>query len=577
MNYKNATFVESPIEGPKTLLLRIKRFVLPMLLFLVSGSIYAQGDLGITVRCPPHAQPKDTLEYTITVTNSGPASMTNVLVKQEVDSNITALSIVSCKGGLANKGSSACPLIADLTIINLEGPGLVIPAIPDGGAVVIKVAAKIDSAADNSKFRFSVTASPGTPASDPNTANNINRVVGTIHRLLNGQVSSYYMDPMAVFPLAPDSLPIAGGGTNMKFILISGPPVPELGPSFTIPLKVNPIVSRNPDTTYGWDSWGPWDSLDTDIISAVPLGKGLFAKLPAKNRLYYSTQGLLYGDSLMRLKLSQDSIQSLGVVSFTVGKIPEPTKSVLIGDSLKVYGSWVTFASTNPPPWSTWIAPIGQLELFQDSNRLLVSPLLRVPYDNTYPFRFTAILGDSVAVPDSFMLDGYQWANIGYAGVNFWTPNNVLPIHFGTITAQMIHDQLKVDWTTQAEKEVAYFEVQASRDGKHFYTLGRVNSQAKDGHSETELKYGFTQDITAMSVMGSLLLGFLVLGWRKKTPRFRCVACWLILIGGGVTMAGCSKKAAIFNGQDLKIYVRIAQVDIYGTVEYSKIVMAIKE
>lgn len=72
-------------------------------------------------------------------------------------------------------------------------------------------------------------------------------------------------------------------------------------------------------------------------------------------------------------------------------------------------------------------------------------------------------------------------------------PNNVaLPVSIKNFQGQKVNDEDVLTWTTSSENNNDYFNIQHSKDGIHFETIGRLNSMSRDGNSDVELNYSFT-------------------------------------------------------------------------------------
>lgn len=72
-------------------------------------------------------------------------------------------------------------------------------------------------------------------------------------------------------------------------------------------------------------------------------------------------------------------------------------------------------------------------------------------------------------------------------------PNNVvLPVSIQNFQGQKVNDVDVLSWTTSSENNNDYFNIQHSKDGIHFETIGRLNSKSRDGNSDVELNYSFT-------------------------------------------------------------------------------------
>nr|WP_262907993.1 T9SS type A sorting domain-containing protein [Hymenobacter sp. 15J16-1T3B] len=75
--------------------------------------------------------------------------------------------------------------------------------------------------------------------------------------------------------------------------------------------------------------------------------------------------------------------------------------------------------------------------------------------------------------------------------------NNPLPVELTSFTAERRNADALLRWTTALEKNSAYFEVQRSRDGREFQTIGKVQAQ---GNSTRAIDYSFLDKAAAGTV-----------------------------------------------------------------------------
>lgn len=164
------------------------------------------------------------------------------------------------------------------------------------------------------------------------------------------------------------------------------------------------------------------------------------------------------------------------------------------------------------------------------------------------------------------------------SGIDFGIRNPALPITLGTLGATLSGNQLSVNWTTVTEKSNRSFDIEASSDGNHFTKVGVVNSKALNGDSDESLHYEFVIDLEASSLAlawGSIALACSLLFIKRKNK----LAGLLLITGFAALVSGisCTKREAIVDEKDAKIFVRLKQVNKDGTFEYSKIVQAVKK
>jgi uncharacterized repeat protein (TIGR01451 family) len=91
-------------------------------------------NLGILKTGPASVSAGGPVSYTVVLNNTGPLDASGALVKDPASANFNATA-VTCA---AATGGAACPSNG-LTIANLQGPGIVVPAFPSGGSVSFTV------------------------------------------------------------------------------------------------------------------------------------------------------------------------------------------------------------------------------------------------------------------------------------------------------------------------------------------------------------------------------------------------------------------------------------------------------
>lgn len=153
-----------------------------------------------------------------------------------------------------------------------------------------------------------------------------------------------------------------------------------------------------------------------------------------------------------------------------------------------------------------------------------------------------------------------------------------LPVTFGAITALFKDDQLLINWTTLSEVNNAYFEVEASTDGKNFVSLGKVQSLAKDGSSDHSLQYNFSKTTSHTALLAGVSALLLAIG-SMATGRRKVGALMLLtfMLLGGVFMSSSKQDKVVLPSEAQDLYIRIKQVDKDGRYQYSKVVKVVYE
>lgn len=79
-----------------------------------------------------------------------------------------------------------------------------------------------------------------------------------------------------------------------------------------------------------------------------------------------------------------------------------------------------------------------------------------------------------------------------YVFDNFSNSLQVLPVTLENFTTTKLDNAVLLDWITVSEQNNKGFEVEHSRDGEKWTTIGAVNSKAVNGNSSTKLAYNYT-------------------------------------------------------------------------------------
>lgn len=159
-----------------------------------------------------------------------------------------------------------------------------------------------------------------------------------------------------------------------------------------------------------------------------------------------------------------------------------------------------------------------------------------------------------------------------------------LPVIFGEISATISGNQLTVNFISEKEINNDHFDVEASRDGINFTTIGTVASKSKDGNSDADIRYEFktssaqlTAGLGTATAGASLAVMLVLIAFSRRNKMVKVFVLIVVLSVGGVT--SCSKNNAdiLSTGTESKLWIRIAQVDKDGVKRYSKTINAINK
>ncbi|WP_461791402.1 hypothetical protein [Pedobacter sp.] len=151
----------------------------------------------------------------------------------------------------------------------------------------------------------------------------------------------------------------------------------------------------------------------------------------------------------------------------------------------------------------------------------------------------------------------------------------VLPVTLHSFSAKFNAGSLKLDWRTLSESNCDRFVVETSNDGRSWTALATVKSKATDGNSATALDYSLAIPIAGTALAGFGIFGLLLLPAVRK--RWMKVGLMIFAV---CIVAACAKQEV--NGEGLEkldgakaqVYVRLAQIDKDGKVNYSETVLA---
>lgn len=168
-----------------------------------------------------HVTAGGTVTYTILVSNAGPTAADGAKFTDPSISNLTVNS-VTC--GSAT-GSAVCPTVENTTVLNMQGSGIVIPTLPNGGSVTFTVTG---TAGASGSIENTASIAPPSGTTDPTSGNNSATDTDTIDPSAN----------LSVTKTDSTSSVTAGGATTYTVV------VSNLGPS-----AANGAIFTDPDVT----------------------------------------------------------------------------------------------------------------------------------------------------------------------------------------------------------------------------------------------------------------------------------------------------------------------------------------
>ncbi|GAA0564852.1 hypothetical protein GCM10009415_54320 [Chitinophaga japonensis] len=349
-----------------------------------------QTDLSIVKKGPATVMPGGVLSYQLLISNNGPAAVANVIVTDPAAPNFTATG-VTCAAGSGAGGNAVCP--SGLTVAALQGSGLLVPSLPAGASITLTVTG---TAGDSGTITNEATVSASAAVNDSLLTNNLSTFTTVIRPPCTGTSSVYSFDPAATLSGA-GTIGANGGTVDLVFTLSSGPAVPGLGASFTIPLTYSDFHQRFSGTDHTWrgfNNLGPasWDGVNsTTGFTIVPNVQSFYAALPASNTSQEPVVTPNTTDNFFTTYLADGTLDQLGTFDITIGTIPAaPNGMQVIADSIRIFSS--NNLSTNGNGFDQggwWLKPVAQHRVYTSSAASQTIPL-SVPYGNTYTYRYSA-------------------------------------------------------------------------------------------------------------------------------------------------------------------------------------------
>ncbi|GAB3021945.1 hypothetical protein GCM10027051_29050 [Niabella terrae] len=253
---------------------------------------------------------------------------------------------------------------------------------------------------------------------------------------------------------------------------------------------------------------------------------------------------------------SSEYIRGMSVTS-DGGAIMTGGVNLADGDVSQVYGNFdawlVRFSSTGDLLWEKNMGSTGN-----DASSAVIQTT-----DGGF------LVGGYASVADMDVTESF-------GNLDFWLvkldAESALSVNFGVINASRRGGQLRVDWDSESETNCLRYDIEASADGQVFKKIGSVNTKADGGNSATTLHYSFTRSTTGL-LSGVGFLAFLFGCFKRRSWLLKGIAALLFFVS---LMASCRKTAAgVTEAQ--AAFIRIAQVDIDGSVHYSTVVKVVTE
>lgn len=348
------------------------------------------------------------------------------------------------------------------------------------------------------------------------------------------------------------------------------------------------VKSVTSGTTIFFTDFG-WRSDAQAFQSANPCGPSTGAVTDGVVR-WQATTNLPYGTQVM-VRCVTNPKATVGTASGFQGTFNVPTEYMTLasgGESIIAFTGTLaapTLISAINARTTGWIATLNNCDFTPTPSTL--PNVLNNAMNGNQNFAFAVLpsgstgfcmrlkptvkIGPDPAAARATIYSGANWESNGSA-TPYSLPGTsgslVLPVTFGTIEAIITEKDLSVSWQTTSEMNSRQYMVEASVDGTTWKKISTVQSKASNGNSSLPLRYEITTDLAGISFALSGLLVFLLIPKGRK--RLLVVTGLAILV-----VIACNKSNSNRDiVTDQKVYVRILQEDIDGTINYSKIVQA---
>ncbi|MCD2425995.1 hypothetical protein LQ567_24640 [Niabella pedocola] len=205
-----------------------------------------------------------------------------------------------------------------------------------------------------------------------------------------------------------------------------------------------------------------------------------------------------------------------------------------------------------------------------DATHIYLPAIYPAPYSTNNPDRIKNLY---VVVRSIQITNGGTTTNVDFGlvtpAVNTCSP---LSAAIEGITVSRANDRLVVNWRTLSEKNSKEFVVEASNDGKNWTAIGKLDSKGVDGNSDLPIDYSLALIIPAS--LAAIGLGGLFLLTLVRSRWAKVLAIAVIVVAA----ASCLKDGQTVDvNRNQTVFVRIAQYDKSGTVQYSKVVTVVND
>lgn len=384
----------------------------------------------------------------------------------------------------------------------------------------------------------------------------------------DGTLSKYTIDAQATRDA--NSIAARGGTLNLVYVLTSGDPIPELGQSFTVPVNYSALNNTNGGTN-NWAGISTLNANSRNYVVLMPVTNGansgsIYHNLPAANKQSEQPTNPNSVDNFFTTRVNGGALLQLGSFSLDIGNYPTlPPGASVYTDSLMTISAGNLASNSTSNVGGYWLKPVAQTDIRSTASS---TNDFRLSTGNSHNFKYSAF--SSTSYPTN---GGNRGTSLG--GSVVFCYDRVLPVSFLSVKAAMLNnDSINVSWSTASEKNSDHFEIEVSKDGKNFVSIGTVQSKAANGNSNEVLQYSFSKATGDVTITTGILSVFMIsIGLVAFTRKNRLLLAIIVLLGSGILTISCNKRNTDTIEQNQKLFVRIVQVDKEGGKQVSKTVI----
>ena len=162
----------------------------------------------------------------------------------------------------------------------------------------------------------------------------------------------------------------------------------------------------------------------------------------------------------------------------------------------------------------------------------------------------------------------------GFSGFFIKTQQSTVPVQLESFSAFVSNGILNVDFVAHNNTNVDRYQIEISNNGIDFIKVGSVNRTQGTLRSENSYIYKYVKDIEVnYGLFYLLLVCFTTMPLFKRRKRVFLLSVVTLLCANVMTIS-CKKEVDNNEKEEEQVFVRIAQYNQDGTVEYSHVIRA---